>query len=147
VPGPTIQPALSNFFKFEIDGRQIGLYHSVQGIKWSCDTVTMDTQNKTGTGMQRVVPGRYNRPGELTFKTYAIDDALWKWFDKALAAGAAGMANGSVKFLDPNGRPLANYEFTNGWPSKLSWSSLEAGSSSALEVEVTVQVETLQLKP
>ncbi len=146
-PATTSQPALSNYFSFEIDGRQIGMYHQVQGLKWSCDTVTMDSQTKMGASLQRVVPGRYNRPAELVFKTYAIDDALWKWFDKTLAAGAAGMANGSVKFLDPTGKPLATYEFKNGWPSKLGWSSLSAGSSSALEVEVTVQVESLQLKP
>lgn len=140
------QPALSNFFSFEIDGQRIGAYHEVQGLKWSCDTVTMDAINSQMRPIQRVVPGKYNRPAELVFKTYNVDDKLWQWFDSALKLGAAGMRNGSIKFLDTAYKPLATYEFTNGWPSKLSWSSLSATSSAAMEIEVTVQVETLALK-
>ena len=137
----------ANYFSFEIDGKPVELVHEVSGMKWSYETVDYKAQNKKGVGLQRVMPGMCPRPAEVTFKTYAIDKKVPQWFSTAVKMGAAGKSKGAIVLYDQSGKPLGRYTLSGAWPSKLSWSTLSAGSSSAMELEVTVQVDAIDFTP
>ena len=146
---PPTQPRLSlvNFFSLEIDGKPIELVHQVSGLKWSYETVDFKAQNKTGRMVQAVNPGVCPRPAELTFKTFEINSKLPAWFDSVLQAGPAGKATGAIVLYDESLKPMGRYKLTNIWPSKLSWSTLTAGSSTPMELDVTIQVDSVDFMP
>jgi phage tail-like protein len=144
---PPSDVAFVNYFSFELDGQPVDLVHEVSGMKWSFETVDYKAQNKKGIGVQRVMPGMCPRPAEVTFKTYAIDKKVPLWFSNAVKKGAAGKSKGVIVLYDQDTKPLGRYTLTGAWPSKLSWSSLSAGSSSAMELEVTVQVDAIDFTP
>jgi phage tail-like protein len=56
----------------------------------------------------------------------------------------AARKNGSIVLNDFENGEVARYNFTNGWVSKVTMSTLKAGSNEVLMEEISIVCEELQ---
>jgi len=91
------------------------------------------------------VPG-WTKPATLTLKRAKnASQDLWKWHE-AVMQGKLGDArrNSSVVMKSFDGNEVARYNFVNGWVSKISASTLKAGSNEVLMEEVSIVTEAIE---
>jgi phage tail-like protein len=142
-----------NFF-LEIDGEVVSILASVSGLDIELEVATAQQIGKSGKSETvKTLAGR-NKVGDLSLvRLAAIDstsDKLWVWFHKIRTGGMAALArdtnrkNGSVVLYDSTHTEVARFNFTNGWPSKISTDQLSVDSNDPVKETITLVIETLE---
>ena len=93
-------------------------------------------------------PGYYAIPGRMKFGRITLkrgltnDMAMWKW-RKQVTDGKVEDArtNGSILMCDQKGSPIAEFNFINAWPLKVSGPAPNANSNELAMEEVEVICE------
>ncbi|MGH2578713.1 MAG: phage tail protein, partial [Actinomycetota bacterium] len=118
------------------------------GLESATDHTEVTQQMKDGKTYITRVPARHvNKPGTLTLKTKSVGatEALWKWRKEVVDGKIEGARrNGSIVIYDHEMAELGRWNFVGGWPSKLSLGSLSAGSNDAVDVELSIEYESMQ---
>lgn len=90
------------------------------------------------------IPGRM-KFGRITLKRGLTDDmSAWKW-RKEVEDGniKSARTNGSILMYDQDGAPLAEFNFENAWPLKVSGPAPNANSNDIAMEEVEVICERM----
>ena len=80
----------------------------------------------------------------------ATSDKLWVWFHDIRNKGILqsdrtnNRKNGSIVIYDSTHVEVARFNFTNGWPSKISTDQLSVDSNDPVKENVTLTIETLE---
>ncbi len=131
---------ISSFFSLEITGKLVGAFREVTNLGSENAVVEDKSRGPDGKYIIKKIPGTL-KWNDITLKQGVTDDmAMWKWrkfvedgeIDKA-------RANGSIKMHDTAGKPIAQWDLVNCWPSKLSG---PAGKADGNEVAVQELVLT-----
>jgi phage tail-like protein len=142
---PSPEDALAGYsFSVEIDGITIAQFKEVSGINAEIQTIEHRENKVGGLPVMKKLPGA-RKWGDLTLKRGRTDNkALWDWI-KSVQDGnmAAARKNGSIVLMDYQHGETSRFSFTNGWPSKVSVGSLNAGGNDILIEEVTIVHEGL----
>lgn len=88
------------------------------------------------------IPGRM-KFGRITLKRGLTDDmAMWKWRKQVEDGDVAGArTNGSILMCDQDGAPIAEFNFENAWPLKVSGPAPNANSNEIAMEEVEIICE------
>jgi phage tail-like protein len=132
-------------FSIEIDRTEIAQFSEVSGLASEVDVIEIKENNALGQPTLKKVPG-WTKPATLTLKRAKnASQDLWKWHE-AVMQGKLGDArrNGSVVMKSFDGTEVARYNFVNGWVSKISASTLKAGSNEVLMEEVSIVTESIE---
>jgi phage tail-like protein len=84
--------------------------------------------------------------GDITLKrgVTSIKD-VWDWRQLVVDGKVvSARANGTITMFDTSGTPVAQWDFTNGWPSKVSGPSLTSDSSAFVVEEMTIVHEGIK---
>ena len=142
---PSPEDALAGYsFSVEIDGVTIAQFKEVSGINAEIQTIEHRENKVGGLPVMKKLPGA-RKWGDLTLKRGRTDNkALWDWI-KSVQDGnmAAARKNGSIVLMDYQHGETSRFSFINGWPSKVSIGSLNAGGNDILIEEVTIVHEGL----
>jgi phage tail-like protein len=142
---PSPEDALAGYsFSVEIDGVTIAQFKEVSGINAEIQTIEHRENKVGGLPVMKKLPGA-RKWGDLTLKRGRTDNkALWDWI-KSVQDGnmAAARKNGSIVLMDYQHGETSRFSFVNGWPSKVSIGSLNAGGNDILLEEVTIVHEGL----
>jgi phage tail-like protein len=142
---PSPEDALAGYsFSVEIDGITIAQFKEVSGINAEIQTIEHRENKIGGLPVMKKLPGA-RKWGDLTLKRGRTDNkALWDWI-KSVQDGnmAAARKNGSIVLMDYQHGETSRFSFVNGWPSKVSVGSLNAGGNDILIEEVTIVHEGL----
>jgi phage tail-like protein len=142
---PSPEDALAGYsFSVEIDGITIAQFKEVSGINAEIQTIEHRENKIGGLPVMKKLPGA-RKWGDLTLKRGRTDNkALWDWI-KSVQDGnmAAARKNGSIVLMDYQHGETSRFSFVNGWPSKVSIGSLNAGGNDILIEEVTIVHEGL----
>ena len=142
---PSPEDALAGYsFSIEIDGVTIAQFKEVSGINAEIQTIEHRENKVGGLPVMKKLPGA-RKWGDLTLKRGRTDNkALWDWI-KSVQDGnmAAARKNGSIVLMDYQHGETSRFSFVNGWPSKVSIGSLNAGGNDILIEEVTIVHEGL----
>jgi phage tail-like protein len=142
---PSPEDALAGYsFSVEIDGITIAQFKEVSGINAEIQTIEHRENKVGGLPVMKKLPGA-RKWGDLTLKRGRTDNkALWDWI-KSVQDGnmAAARKNGSIVLMDYQHGETSRFSFVNGWPSKVSIGSLNAGGNDILIEEVTIVHEGL----
>ncbi|HLX34136.1 MAG TPA: phage tail protein [Candidatus Limnocylindrales bacterium] len=132
-------------FAIEIDRTEIAQFSEVSGIASEVDVIEIKENNPLGQPNLKKVPGWTKSPTITLKRAKNASQDLWKWHE-AIMQGKLGDArrNGSVIMKSFDGTEVARYNFTNGWVSKISASTLKAGSNEVLMEEVSIVTESLE---
>lgn len=95
-------------------------------------------------------PGYYAVPGRMKFGRITLkrgltkDMKMWQW-RKQVEDGqvAAARTNGSVLMCDQDGTPIAEYNFENAWPLKVSGPTPNANSNELAMEEIEIICERI----
>ena len=137
---PSAEDALAGYsFSVEIDGITIAQFKEVSGINAEIQTIEHRENKVGGLPVMKKLPGA-RKWGDLTLKRGRTDNkALWDWI-KSVQDGnmTAARKNGSIVLMDYQHGETSRFSFINGWPSKVSIGSLNAGGNDILVEEVTI---------
>jgi len=133
-------PLISAWFGVEFQGQVVGAFRECSGLGSENEVVEYKASTDQGKFVIKKVPGNL-KWNNITLKR-GITDAmdLWKWRG-LVEQGQVDQArkNGTITMFDHQGTPVAKWEFTNAWPSKLTGPSANAGNNEVAieELEIT----------
>jgi phage tail-like protein len=137
----------TRLFGIDIDGVAIAQFREVAGITNAIQVIEHRENNKEGKQILKKLPGQQSA-GDITLRRgKSSDKALWEWFKQVQDGDVAGARrNGSIILYDYEHGEVARYNFTNGWPSKLSITNLGAQANDIVVEECVITHEGLVLK-
>ena len=147
-------PLIAQNFFLEIDGSVVSILASVSGLDVEMEVATTQQVGKDGKSQTiKTLAGR-NKQGDITLTRMAPPDAtsdkLWVWFHDIRNKGILqsdrtnNRKNGSIVIYDSTHVEVARFNFTNGWPSKISTDPLSVDSNDPVKENVTLTIETLE---
>ena len=146
-------PIVSQNFFLEIDGSVVSILSSVTGLDIEVDVVTMEQAGANGKIQVIKTLGKANKAPDLQLVRMApadvTQDKMWGWFqdirDKGilLSDRTNNRKNGSVVMYDSTNAEVARFNFTNGWPSKITTDQLSVDSNDPVKETITLTIESL----
>ena len=137
--GRESDPLVGFTFGLEIDQVAMGFFTECSGLGSSNEVIDHKVVDANGHEMVQKIPGRLAWEDISLKRGITGDLGLWKWredVEKGIMKDAR--RHGSVVMYDRNYEEIARWNFENGWPSKVSGPSLNAGSNDIGIEEVTI---------
>lgn len=140
-------PFVSFHFAVRIPGLgDIGYFTEVSGLEMKVPSTKSLVVNEKGQRILRQLPGDGLEYGDIVLKRAVTSDtSLWKW-RKQVEEGKISEArcDGTIEMLDMAGTTVASWNFTRGWPAKISGPALTAQSDDVSIEEITIAHEGLK---
>ena len=128
--GAREDPLLGFNFGLEFQGAIAGYFTEISGVGSEHEIIEHKVVDKQGHEIIQKIPGRL-KWGDITLKrgiTSSLD--LWEWRSLVEQGDMDGARkNGSIVMYDRTYTQVARWNFTNGWPSKVSGPTLKADSN------------------
>jgi phage tail-like protein len=146
-------PLLARNFFLEVDGQVLTILSGVSGLDVEVEVATATQVGPSGRSQTIKTLGNAQKAPDITLERIAApsatDDKLWMWFNAILNSGmklndrATQRKNGAIVLYDSAMSEIGRFNFTNGWPSKISTSGLSAEGSDVVKETITLTVERL----
>lgn len=138
-------PLVGFTYSLEVSGVINGFFTEVSGLGSETEIVEHKVVDKQGRDFVQKIPGRL-KWGDITLKrgiTEIMD--VWDWRKMVEDGDTQGARkNGSIVMLDRNFQPVAQWDFVNGWPSKVSGPQLQSDSNAFGVEEITIVHEGIK---
>jgi len=140
---PTISTAedpLAVFnFGLEFQGTIAGYFTDCSGIGSENEVIEAKVVDETGHDIVKKVPGRL-KWSDISLKrgiTSSLD--IWDWRQKVVEGNMSdARKNGSIVMFDRAYAEVARWNFTNGWPSKVTGPEFKSDSNEFGIEEVVI---------
>jgi phage tail-like protein len=138
-------PLLGFHFSIEVQGTIQGYFTEVSGLGSESEVIEAKVVSEKGVEVIHKIPGRL-KWGDVTLKrgiTSNLD--MWDW-RKQVEQGKVNDArkNGSIIMFDQELQEQARWNFTNGWPTKISGPAPKADSNEIGVEELTITHEFIE---
>lgn len=132
-------PLVGFHFMLEIQGAVTGYFTEVSGIGSESEIAEQKVVNDKGVQVVLKVPGRL-KWGDVTLKRGLTSNLeIWNWRKMIEDGNVKGARkNGSIVMYDQSLKPVAQWDFKNAWPSKVSGPSPKADSNELTVEELTI---------
>jgi len=132
-------PLIGFHFALDVQGTIKGYFTECGGIGSESEIAEQKVVNEKGVQVVLKVPGRL-KWGDITLKrglTSSMD--LWKWRKQIEDGDVKGARkNGSIIMFDQNLTPVAQWDFKNAWPSKISGPTPKSDGNEITLEEMTI---------
>jgi phage tail-like protein len=140
-------PIVGYHFALDVQGVIKGYFTEVSGIGSETEVAEQKVVNEKGIQVILKVPGRL-KWGDITLKrglTSSMD--LWKW-RQLVEDGKVKDArkNGSIIMFDQSLKPVAQWDFKNAWPSKITGPAPKSDSNELQVEEIVIVHEYITRK-
>jgi phage tail-like protein len=140
---PTTEDPLPAFnFKIDVTGKMTGFFTEISGIGSEHEIIEHKVMTSAGQEVVKKIPGRL-KWNDITLKRGITSNMdAWEW-RKQVETGGIQDARfpGSIYMLNQKGDPVAQWDFLNGWPSKVSGPAPKADGNEVGVEEFTIVVE------
>ena len=131
-------PLVGAYFSIEV-GSVTGYFTEVSGLGSETEVVEHKIMGPGNIEVVRKIPSRL-KWGDITLKrgiTMNLD--MWDWRKQVEDGDVSGSRqNGSIYMHDQEGAIVAQWDFTDGWPSKISGPSLGSDKNEIAIEELTI---------
>ena len=139
-------PLVAFKFGLEIEGKLSGFFTNVSGVGSETEVVEHKITNKdSGETIIQKIPGRLTWV-DVSLKrgvTSALD--IWEWRQMVVEGKVDdARTNCSIIAYNQANEPIARWEFTNAWPSKVVGPEMDSGSQTYMIEEVTIVHEGME---
>ena len=145
MPARDTDPLIGFHFKFDVGGTINGFFTEVSGLGSETEVIEHKIVNDSAVDMVQKLPGRL-KWGDITLKrgiTAAMD--MWDWRKMVEDGNVQGARkNGSIIMLDQSLKPIAQWDFVAGWPSKVSGPQVQSDSNAFGVEEITIVHEGIK---
>jgi phage tail-like protein len=132
-------PLVGFFFSIDVQGTVAGYFTEVSGIGSENEIGEHKVVTEKSVQVVMKVPGRL-KWGDITLKrglTSNVD--LWKWRKMVEDGDVKGARkNGSIVMYDEALKPVAQWDFKNAWPSKITGPAPKSDSNELVLEEMTI---------
>jgi phage tail-like protein len=133
-PGARHDPLSGFNILVEIEGVPSGAFTECTGLVSEVEVVTY---RQGGDFRTRKLPGLVKYPPLVLKRGFVMDRSLWDWH-RTVLDGKVQRRSGSIILLSAERKPVARWNFVEGWPAKWQGPELNAQSSA-------VAIETLEI--
>jgi phage tail-like protein len=140
MPARDSDPLLGFHFGLELGGRVAGYFTELDGIGSEHELIEYKILDKQGNDIVQNLPGRLKwQPITLKRGITSMTD-MWDWRKKVEDGDVDGaLSNGTIKMYNQMLTIVAQWDFVNAWPSKISGPQMKAdGNSIGIEQIVIV---------
>ncbi len=132
-------------FALDIQGAVKGYFTEVSGIGSENEVAEQKVVNEKGVQVVLKIPGRL-KWGPITLKRgLTSDTGIWKWRQMVEDGDVKGARkNGSIIMFDQSLKPVAQWDFKNGWPSKVNGPAPKSDSNELQVEELTIEHEYIK---
>jgi phage tail-like protein len=137
-------PLVSFQYKIDVGGTITGYFTECSGLGSETELVEHKIQ-EGGVDIIQMLPGRLKWE-QIKLKRGITDELdFWDW-RKLVEDGQMSNArmNGSIFMLDQEGNEIAQWDFENGWPVKVSGPDLKADSNAFGVEEISIVHEGIK---
>jgi phage tail-like protein len=140
---PISEDALTAFnFELDVSGMAAGFFTEISGIGSESEVVESKAMGSAGKQTTMKQPGRL-KWNDITLKRGITSNMdMWTW--RAAIENGEILSNrfaGSIYMLDQTGTAVAQWDFTNAWPSKVSGPAPKSDGNEVGVEEFTMVVE------
>ena len=146
MPARASDPLVGFHFGLDVQGLITGYFTEVGGL--GSETEIIEHKVVSSDGAKEIIqkiPGRF-KWGDITLKrgiTAAMD--MWDWRKMVEDGDISGARkNGSVMMYDEAGQLVAQWDFTNAWPSKVTGPAIQSDSNAFGVEEMTIVHEGIK---
>ncbi|MFT4657735.1 MAG: phage tail-like protein [Candidatus Aldehydirespiratoraceae bacterium] len=135
----------ASYFGLEVDGINLGFFTACSGLSSELEVATQKGVTPKGASIEVKQPGRQSF-SEVTLKRGVTADLeLNKWFDETVdAAQEITYKSASIVCMSRDmSTEIARFNLEDAFPSKLSMSDLDTGSSEAMVEDMTIRHHNL----
>ena len=132
-------PLIGFHFALDVQGTIKGYFTECSGIGSETEIAEQKVVNEKGIQVVLKIPGRL-KWGDITLKrglTSSMD--LWEWrkmVEDGVVKGAR--KNGSIIMFDQSLKAVAQWDFKNAWPSKISGPTPKSDGNDITLEEITI---------
>lgn len=132
-------PLVGFHFMLDVQGTVQGYFTEVSGIGSETEVAEQKVVNKEGIQIVLKVPGRL-KWGDITLKRGLTSNLeIWNWRKLVEDGNVKGARkNGSIVMYDQSLKAIAQWDFKNAWPSKVSGPSPKSDSNELTVEELTL---------
>ncbi len=132
-------PLVGFHFMLDVQGTVQGYFTEVSGIGSETEVAEQKVVNEKGVQVVLKVPGRL-KWGDITLKRGLTSNLeIWNWRKMIEDGNVKGARkNGSIIMYDQSLKPIAQWDFKNAWPSKVSGPSPKSDSNELTVEELTL---------
>jgi phage tail-like protein len=144
---PIGEDALGNYaWQIEIDGLTLAQFKEVSGLSVEVQVIEHKENKPGGLPIIKKLPGPV-KYGDIVLKRGTTDDdQFWSWHQEVREGRIdSARRNFSIVLYDYEYGEKVRFNFTNGWPSKVSVNQLQAGGSDVAVEECTIVHEGLEV--
>jgi phage tail-like protein len=135
----TEDPLIGFNFALQLEGAIAGYFTECSGIGSENDIIEHKVVDDQGHEIVRKIPGRLKWQDVTLKRGITSDLEIWKWREQVVTGKIAdARKNISIIMMDRTYTPVAQWNFTNAWPSKVSGPSLKSDSNEFGIEEVTI---------
>jgi len=140
-------PAIGYSYSLDLSGKASGMFTEVSGIGSETDIVEVKAVDHHGRDFIKKVPGRLKFT-DITLKRGITSNLEFYNWRKQVEDGnvAEARINATITMYDQMLRPVAQWDLTNAWPSKITGPSLTADSAAVGIEELTITYDFLVRK-
>ena len=132
-------PVLGFHFQLEVQGRVTGYFTEIGGLGSEHEVIEHKVVDRNGNDLVQTLPGRLKwQPITLKRGLTSVRD-VWDW-RKMVEDGKVSDArsNGSIIMMNQSLQPVAQWDFVNAWPSKVTGPQIQADSNTFAIEEMTI---------
>jgi phage tail-like protein len=135
-------PLISPRFIVKFGSKVAGSFRECTVVSAEHEPAEYKFADEKGNPGYYAIPGRM-KFGRITLKRGLTDDmSIWKWRKEVEDGNVkAARTNGSIMMCDQDGAPLAEFNFENAWPLKVSGPTPNANSNEIAMEEVEIICE------
>ncbi|ADV68661.1 phage tail protein [Deinococcus maricopensis] len=139
---PRKDPLVAAYFSVEFQGKVVGAFRECTGLGSESQVVEYKATDAQGRPVMIREPGtmKYN---DIVLKRGITNDMdMWTW-RRDVEEGKIDDArkSGTITLHNQKGEPVARWEFTRAWPSKLNGPTYDAKSNEVAVEELTITHE------
>jgi phage tail-like protein len=125
--------------KLEVQGGPTGFFSEVSGLGSESEVVEQKTTGPSGQMIMRNVPGLLRWKQIVLKRGMTSDRSLWVWRAQIEAGNVQGATlKFSITLLGPSLQPIARWEGSGGWPSRLIIPSIDHNAPGPVVEELTI---------
>jgi phage tail-like protein len=135
----------ASYFGLEVDGINLGFFTACSGLSSEVEVATQKGRTPKGAAIETKQPGRQSFTEVVLKRGVTADLELNKWFDQTVDAGdEVTYKSASIVCMSRDMKTeIARFNLEDAFPSKLSMSDLDTGSSEAMVEEMTIRHHNL----
>lgn len=140
----TSDPLVGFHYQLDLGGKVAGFFTEVGGLG-SENEIIEHKIVKDGKEIVQKLPGRLKWQDVTMKRGITAEMDIWDWRKLVEDGDIEGArTNGSIIMLDQELKPIAQWDFERGWPSKVTGPQLQSDSNSFGVEELTIVHEYIR---